>query len=179
MNDKNILVHICCGPCGAAFVPGIINGGFTPVLLWHNHNIHPYTEYQSRKNAAIDFANSYCLKIETDNNYGLRDFLARMPDFDTRCASCYEKRLEYTAARAKEHGFAKFSTTLLASPYQNFDLICELGRKIGAAHGLEFVIRDFRAGYRDALKKARANGLYMQKYCGCIFSEEERYHNLN
>ena len=34
---------------------------------------------------------------------------------------------------------------------------------------------DFRVGFRSGQEKARNLGLYMQKYCGCIFSEEERY----
>ena len=34
---------------------------------------------------------------------------------------------------------------------------------------------DFRPGFRQGQAKARELGLYMQKYCGCVFSEEERY----
>ena len=41
--------------------------------------------------------------------------------------------------------------------------------------GLEFIYRDFRVGYREGQTKARELGLYMQKYCGCIFSEADRY----
>ena len=35
--------------------------------------------------------------------------------------------------------------------------------------------RDFREGFRKGQAQARKLGLYMQKYCGCIFSEEDRY----
>jgi len=35
--------------------------------------------------------------------------------------------------------------------------------------------RDFRVGFREGQAKARELGLYMQKYCGCVFSEEDRY----
>ena len=41
--------------------------------------------------------------------------------------------------------------------------------------GVKFLYRDFRVGFREGQKKARELGMYMQKYCGCIFSEEERY----
>ena len=34
---------------------------------------------------------------------------------------------------------------------------------------------EFRAGFWEGLAEARERGLYMQKYCGCVFSEEERY----
>ena len=42
-------------------------------------------------------------------------------------------------------------------------------------YGVEFLYRDFRVGFREGQAKARELGLYMQKYCGCIFSEEDRY----
>ena len=41
--------------------------------------------------------------------------------------------------------------------------------------GIEFLYRDFRVGFREGQAKARELGLYMQKYCGCVFSEEDRY----
>ena len=40
---------------------------------------------------------------------------------------------------------------------------------------MEFLYRDFRPGFREGQAKAREMGLYMQKYCGCIFSAEDRY----
>ena len=42
-------------------------------------------------------------------------------------------------------------------------------------YDVEFLYRDFRVGFREGQTKARELGLYMQKYCGCIFSEEDRY----
>ena len=45
-------------------------------------------------------------------------------------------------------------------------------------YNIEFLYRDFREGFREGQEKAREEGLYMQKYCGCIFSEEERYQKL-
>ena len=30
-------------------------------------------------------------------------------------------------------------------------------------------------GFRQGQQEARALGFYMQKYCGCVFSEEDRY----
>ena len=46
---------------------------------------------------------------------------------------------------------------------------------MGKKYGVEFYYRDFRPGFREGQAKAREMGLYMQKYCGCIFSEEDRY----
>ncbi len=94
---------------------------------------------------------------------------------DTRCSRCYEIRLEGTARYAAEHGYEQFSTTLLISPYQNHDLLRETGEYMAQKHGVAFLYRDFRPYFREGQQKAREMELYMQKYCGCIFSEEERY----
>jgi len=162
-----------------AFVGGIIKEGFAPTLLWYNPNIHPFMEYKSRRMAALDFAAMHELPIEADENYGLREFVGHVAgNIDNRrarCGYCYRSRLEHTAKYAAQHGYAAFSTTLLASPYQDFEAICEFGRELAKEYGCEFVIKDFRAGFRAAMDEARKMGLYMQKYCGCVFSEEERY----
>ena len=50
--------------------------------------------------------------------------------------------------------------------------VCE---ELAKLSGVKFLYRDFRVGFREGQAKAREAGLYMQKYCGCIFSEEERY----
>jgi len=46
---------------------------------------------------------------------------------------------------------------------------------MGEKYGVTFLRRDFRPGFRDGQAKARELGFYMQKYCGCVFSEEDRY----
>ena len=96
-------------------------------------------------------------------------------DIGGRCAHCYACRLEETARYAAGHGFTHFSTTLLVSPYQDHDGIRRTAEALAARYGVAFLYRDFRPGFRQGQSKARALGLYMQKYCGCVFSEEERY----
>jgi len=155
---------------------GILKEGFRPTMLWHNPNIHPFVEYKNRRTAAMDFAAIKQLPVEADELYGLRDFVMEVAgNIDNRCTHCYRVRLEFTAKQAAKSGFAAFSTTLLASPYQNFDAICKFGQELAAEHGCKFIVRDFRDGFRVAMDEAREMGLYMQKYCGCVFSEEERY----
>ena len=46
---------------------------------------------------------------------------------------------------------------------------------MGARYGVEFLDRDFRPLFQAGQEFAREHGFYMQKYCGCIFSEEDRY----
>jgi len=101
--------------------------------------------------------------------------LAHMTPVARRCAFCYRLRLEKTAALAVEKGCDAFSTTLLISPHQNHELIREIGESLATRYGVSFLYRDFRPRFRQGQNQAREAGYYMQKYCGCIYSEEERY----
>jgi predicted adenine nucleotide alpha hydrolase (AANH) superfamily ATPase len=108
--------------------------------------------------------------------YGLREFIkAVFSDLEGRCLFCYRLRLEGAARRAAENAYDAFSTTLLTSPYQKHDLIHQIGEECASLYGVDFFFRDFRPWFREAQKIAREKGRYMQKYCGCIFSEEERF----
>jgi predicted adenine nucleotide alpha hydrolase (AANH) superfamily ATPase len=40
---------------------------------------------------------------------------------------------------------------------------------------VDFLYRDFRPYFHAGQDKAKELGFYIQKYCGCVFSEEERY----
>ena len=97
-------------------------------------------------------------------------------DIPNRCVNyCYRARIAQTAKYAREHGFDAFTTTLLVSPYQKHEELKRVCEEMAEMTGVKFLYRDFRVGFREGQKKARELGLYMQKYCGCIFSEEERY----
>lgn len=116
------------------------------------------------------------MELTVEDNYGLRDFVTSVVgDIDGRCSHCYDCRLEETARHASENGFTAFSTTLLISPYQNHELIISTAEQKAKKYGVEFLYRDFRPNFREGQRRAREKGLYMQKYCGCIFSEEDRY----
>lgn len=171
-----LLLHSCCAPCSIKCVDVLRERGITPALFWYNPNIHPVTEYRNRRNALIDWAAEENLELIKQDEYGLRLFLGGVwPNYRSRCEYCYTVRLENTARSASERGYTHFSTTLLISPYQKYDLIRSIAQKIGEKYGVEFFYHDFRPYFREGQKIAREKGIYMQKYCGCIFSEEERY----
>lgn len=150
--------------------------GMAPTGFWLNPNIHPWKEYQARKNALMEYARGIGLKLVMEGTYGLRPFIkAVYPDFDARCGTCYSMRLEETARHAAENGYDSFTTTLLISPYQKHEMICRVAQKAADTYRIPFLYRDFRPMFRDGQQRARDMGLYMQKYCGCIFSEEDRY----
>ena len=93
---------------------------------------------------------------------------------EDRCPECWWLRMIGTAKFAKENGFDAFTTTLLASPYQDQDVIKSIGEDVAARCELKFYSEDFRPGFKAAHEKARAMGMYCQSYCGCVFSEKER-----
>jgi len=171
-----ILIHICCGPCSVYPFEKLIAERNQVTGYWYNPNIHPYKEYRERLESLKKFQKIAGLEIEYYDSYDLEKYLQNvMPDLDHRCMHCYDLRLSQTAAYASENGFDAFSTTLLVSPYQNQDWIREVGEGLAEKNGVEFLDIDFRPGYREGKQKAYDMGLYMQKYCGCIFSERERY----
>jgi len=175
-----LLLHCCCAPCSAGCLPVLRRQGLETTLYWYNPNIHLYTEYKSRRDSLTAFAADEKVELALEDKYGLRDFLSSVPSEAgscrvQRCAHCYRLRLEKTALAARENGCSAFSTTLLISPYQDHEAIVNTGREISARCNIEFFYRDFRPFYREGRRTARERGYYSQKYCGCVFSEEERY----
>ena len=168
-----VLLHACCAPCSIKCLESLKEEKIIPDVFWYNPNIHPYTEYKSRKETLENYAKEQGLILISNDYYGLKEFLQKATE--QRCKACYEMRLLATAEYASQHGYDAFSTTLLISPYQKHELLCEVGQAAAQRYGIDFLYRDFRPLFREGQKEAREKGFYMQKYCGCIFSEEERY----
>lgn len=170
-----LLLHTCCAPCSVYCIDSLRKEGIEPTIYWFNPNIHPYMEYKARRDCLKEYTKRINVDAIFEERYGLRDFCKNVvDDLDNRCKNyCYLVRLEQTAKYAKENGFDSFSTTLLVSPYQNHEALVEIANNMATKYGVEFVYRDFRIGFRVGQAKARELGLYMQKYCGCVFSEEQ------
>ena len=173
---EKTLMHTCCAPCSVACIHQLRSEGIEPVAYWFNPNIHPYQEYKARRDTLMAYAPSVGVELIVQEDYGLRQFCrAVAEDIDHRCGKCYGLRLEQTARYAAEHGFDSFTSTLFVSPYQNHELLRQTAQAAAEAYGVEFLYRDFRPGFRAGQQEARERGFYMQKYCGCVFSEEDRY----
>ena len=172
-----LLLHTCCAPCSVYCIESLREEGIEPTLYWFNPNIHPYMEYKARRDTLRQYAEMISIQTIFKENYGLKEFCKNViGNLDERCSKyCYKIRLEQTAKYAKENGYDSFSTTLLISPYQNHDELIRIGQEMAEKYDIEFLYRDFRPGFREGQAKARELGLYMQKYCGCVFSEEDRY----
>ena len=175
----SLLLHMCCGPCACYPVKRLREEGIEPVGYFFNPNIHPYKEWEQRLKTAKEFAEKVHLEILTDENYQLREFLKKALPAETvpngRCRMCYTWRLEQTAKFASENGFDAFTTTLFYSIYQQHELMKETAVFFAKKYGVEFFYEDFRPGWQDGIDISHALELYRQPYCGCIFSEEERY----
>ena len=173
--DK-ILLHCCCAPCSVSCAEPLLQEGFNVDAFWYNPNIHPFKEYEARRDCLISYMDGLKIPLIVKENYGLRQFVENTAgDIDGRCTYCYTHRLEETAKYAAQNGYDGFTSTLFASVYQNHELMKSAAQEYARKYGVKFIYRDFRAGFREGNRKAREMGLYMQKYCGCIFSEEDRY----
>lgn len=170
-----ILVHICCAPCFTYPHARLIEEEHDVTGFFYNPNIHPYSEFKKRMDSLEKYAELKGTRIVYKNDYDLENYLRGSLGSHDRCEFCYTCRLGETARMAGSLGFDAFTTTLLISPYQKHELIVSVAKKIADEHGVGFYYEDFREGYRESRETAKALDLYMQKYCGCIFSEKERY----
>ncbi len=179
MGDSSILVHCCCGPCSLYTVKVIVEAGLVPTGFFFNPNIHPFREFERRVEAMEEVAAAFAMPMVWDERgYDLKGWLAAVgDDLDPplRCRACYRIRLEETVRRARAMGVRRFTTTLLYSRYQQHEAIKEMCREMAVTSGVEFYYRDFRVGWAEGIQRAREMGIYRQPYCGCIFSERERY----
>ena len=96
-------------------------------------------------------------------------------EFNPRCGYCIGLRLAKTAKYAAQNGFEAFTTTLLESKYQPHEYIRKLGERLANLNGIKFYYRDFRIGWKESIQISKGLQLYRQQYCGCIFSEYERF----
>ncbi len=171
-----VLLHICCAPCTVYTLAALRAEGADVTGFFHNPNIHPYTEFRKRQEALVQYSRVALLPLITDDAYNLDAFLrAALAAGKDRCLACYRMRL--TAAFEKAAGLKMdaVTTTLLYSIYQRHDAIAEIGGELSARYGLPFLYRDFRQGWREGRDEAARLGVYRQAYCGCIFSEYERF----
>ncbi|NMB41011.1 MAG: epoxyqueuosine reductase QueH [Firmicutes bacterium] len=177
MKKNNLLLHVCCGPCSIYSWNKLEDNNYQVRGYFFNPNIHPYKEFARRLDALRLLAKQENRDIIVDERYLLEEHLRMVANRENeRCPLCYRMRLEETARKAVDEGIDNISTTLLISPYQKHELLKKMGEEIAEKHGLHFVYEDFRVGFRESMRQAREKGLYMQGYCGCIYSEKDRYY---
>ena len=154
-------MHTCCAPCSLSCIDPLRAEGIEPVAFWYNPNIHPWKEYEARRDCLLAYAPTIEMQVIVDEDYGLRTFVEHVAsDIDHRCTYCYQHRLEETARYAAEHGYEAFTSTLLASLYQDHD-----GQRAWLLYAEVLRVRLFRAG---PLPEADRPG--QEKICGAGIS---------
>ncbi|MFO7962397.1 MAG: epoxyqueuosine reductase QueH [Desulfobacterales bacterium] len=172
-----LLLHTCCAPCSIYPVDVLRSDGFDVMGFFYRHNIHPFSECLRRENELRAYSDRIGLKVIYEKHYDLEGFLRRAAFREAhRCGICYHHRLETTAGLAKRGKFDYFSSTLLYSKFQKHDAIAEIGETVGKAVGIRFYYRDFREGWKTGIEASKALNMYRQQYCGCIYSEKERFY---
>lgn len=168
-------MHICCANCGLYPVKHLSARGIDIKGLWFNPNIHPEDEYDKRLDALKTLQGLWGLDIEYHETSGPEDFFSAVENHNgLRCEACYGMRLAETAATAKKMGLDGFTTTMLVSPYQRFDMMVDIGRRLEREYSVPFFVEDLRPGWNEGVRLSKELGLYRQKYCGCVFSKAER-----
>ncbi len=173
-----ILVHMCCAPCSVYPVRIFREQGIEFMGFFYRHNIHPYTECLRREETLKHYAEIAGFRVIYQEGYEMAEFLRNVVFRETRrCAWCYHDRLRTTALLAKRGKFDAFTSTLLYSKFQNHDLIREIGESEGRAAGVPFYYQDFREGWKEGIETSKQLELYRQQYCGCIYSERDRFYS--
>ena len=178
-----LLLHSCCGPCSSAVLERLTEH-FRVTLLYYNPNIEPEEEYlhrlaEQKRLLELLPGEIPLLPCEYDNAVfeAFAPAMADAPEGGERCLACFALRLNYTAEQAKEHGFEYFTTTLSVSPHKNADNVNRIGEEAGRKHGVKYLFADFKKknGYLRSLELSKEYGLYRQDYCGCRYSNQNRF----
>ncbi|MFC1903799.1 epoxyqueuosine reductase QueH [Chloroflexota bacterium] len=176
---KSVLIHCCCAHCAAYTIEHWREQGYDASALWYNPNIHPYTEHQNRLEAMKSLAQEMNFPLVVTDGYDMMAYFRQVAGHEAeRCQYCFRLRLSKTAEMAHQMNSGAFTTTLLISPQQKHELLREIGNELAEEKGIEFLYADLRKRYSDSRHRTKGLNLYRQQYCGCIYSEWERYANI-
>jgi len=171
-----VLLHICCGPCACYTVKALREEHMEVTGFWYNPNIHPLVENRKRLETLREYAQKVELPLIERDEYALQEWLRNVTFREhMRCRICYVMRLRAVAQLAKRHKYDAFTTTLLYSKFQKHDQIIDTADKVAEEFGVPFLYRDFRRGWKEGIELSKSMELYRQQYCGCIYSEHDRY----
>lgn len=174
-----ILIHTCCAPCIIYPAAVLREENFVLHAFFYNPHIQPYQEFLRRLETLASYAQTERIPLIVRNDYDPETFFRQVAFRETsRCIYCYSLRLNAAAGLAAKSRFDAFTTTLLFSKHQKHELIKSLAEEASRRHGIPFYYKDFRTGWKQGREKAKALGMYRQQYCGCIYSEMERFHSL-
>lgn len=176
MSEKDLLLHICCAPCGGGCVnrQEMISPDRKVTLFYSNSNLDSADEFEKRLACVRQLAEHFKLELVVDP-YDHEAYLAAVaglenePEGGARCRKCFEFNLRRTAEMAAESGRA-FATTLTVSPRKSSKVLFEIGSQWEDFEKIDFKKKD---GYLTGVRFAAEQGYYRQNYCGCEFSRRQ------
>ena len=172
-----LLLHTCCAPCATYPVKVLKEMDMDIMGFFYRYNIHPFQECMKREETLKQYSESIGLKVIYQPDYKIEKFLQSIVFREKeRCRYCYYDRLKATALVAKKGKFEGFTTTLLYSKFQNHEFIKQSGEALAKKYGLKFFYHDFREGWKFGIEESKRLEMYRQQYCGCIYSEKDRYY---
>lgn len=173
MENRELLLHICCAPCGGGCVgrPEMVSPERRVRLFYSNSNLDTPEEFARRLAEVRKLADLFGLELEVDpyDHAAWRSAVAGCedaPEGGIRCRKCFEFNLRRTAERAARLGCG-FATTLTVSPRKSSRTLFEIGARWADFEPVDFKKKD---GYLRGVRLAAAQGYYRQNYCGCEFS---------
>ncbi len=179
---SELMVHLCCGPCGTVAWPELIAEGFLTTGYFYGANIHPFDEWLKRNQAVRLLARSLARPVvigpyDPGQWLSATQLLGDQPEGGLRCHQCFRLQLEGAAREAWSLGIPRLCTSLTLSPHKDPELINAIGREAADRYGLIWEDRLWRRrnGVLRSVQESRRLGMYRQNYCGCIFSLRDRF----
>lgn len=178
-----MLVHICCSVDSHYFLSELKKAYPSENLIgfFYNPNIHPKSEHDLRLQDVRRSCEMLGVRLiegryDTDEWLNGVRGLEEAPEKGERCVKCFDIRLERSAEVASEIGEVRFTSTLLASPMKEQEVLYEQGDIIAKARKLDFVKINVRAngGVNKQNALAKKDNLYRQNYCGCKYALEKQ-----
>ena len=175
MEKPDLLLHICCAPCGGGCVnrPEMISPDKKVTLFFSNSNLDTEEEFEKRLSCVRHLAEFYHLPLIVDP-YDHQKYLEAVAGLETapeggaRCRECFRFNLSRCAFAA---GNGAFATTLTVSPRKSSRVIFDIGSNWKNFEAIDFKKKN---GYLLGRNFALEHGYYRQDYCGCEFSRRER-----
>lgn len=180
--EPKVLLHCCCAACTGEIIELLIDSNIQPAVFFCNPNIMPEQEYELRKKDVMRFAKQKGV-IVIDSDYSPQKWLSFVevfknePEGGKRCEACFLSRLKETARCAHVNGFSIFTSTLGISRHKNFKLVTSCGQQAAKEYpGLKYWDYNWRkkGGSMRMPIIADKHKFYLQDYCGCIFSLNQR-----
>ena len=178
-----LLLHACCGPC-STFPLTYLCPNFDVTIFFNNSNIYPENEYVRRleelKKFLGYFKRDYGYEVKLiitkyDNekyNVDLEPY-KDLPEGETRCFICYEKRMNEAYEYASKNGFDYFTTVMTISRQKNSQILNAIGEKLSQKYpNVKYFYSDFKKNKGiDMAREMRIKyDLYQQLYCGCKYT---------